>query len=428
MPAERPEQHVHATDEISDDGSAGFPVGTRADRPKRRGRGRKRSKVFVVLLGSVTALALVVGLGSVWFWRHLDDNVDFQDYDDQLSDRPAKVEVDTGPKEPLNILVMGSDTRDGAGNNIDGLTGDGERSDTTIMFHLSADRTFAYGISIPRDSLVDRPDCTDDDGETIPGADDAMWNEAFAVGGPACTMQQFEQLTGIRLDHYVKVDFNGFRDMVDAIDGVEVCIPEDIDDPAHGITIPAGTREVRGNEALSYVRARYTLGDGSDLGRIKRQQAFLAAMAGKVVSKGTLARPDRLLGFLNAATSSLQTDFDSIDQMRDVGTSFRSIGLENIKFVTVPWQYSPVDPNRVAWLPSADKLWKRVVKDKPLTKKVSSDGILSAGDSIDGTAVDGDSTPSGDSGESTDPGSGESTEPKGGAVTSDTRASSGLCA
>ena len=111
----------------------------------------------------------------------------------------------------MNILVMGSDSRDGAGNNIDGLTGGGERSDTTIMIHLSADRQSAYGISIPRDSLVDRPDCIDEDGDTIPGATGAMWNEAFSVGGAACTIRQFEQLTDIRINNYVVVDFRGFQ-------------------------------------------------------------------------------------------------------------------------------------------------------------------------------------------------------------------------
>jgi LCP family protein required for cell wall assembly len=381
MSAEIPERPAHdpTPDAIT---SEDLPA-PRAARPKRRGRSKKRHQALLVMTGAALALAMVVGLGSVWFVRHLDDNVDYRDYDAQLTDRPAKVELADGPQEPMNILVMGSDTRDGAGNNIDGLTGDGERSDTTLLVHLSADREFAYGVSIPRDSLVDRPDCLDEDGNTIPGADGVMWNEAFAVGGPACTMQQFEQLTGIRLDHYVKVDFNGFRTMVDAIDGVEVCVPEEVSDPAHGITIPAGTREIAGNEALSYVRARYTLGDGSDLGRIKRQQAFLAAMSGKVVSKGVLGRPDRLLGFLDAATSSLQTDFGSVRDMGEVGRSFRSIGLDKITFVTVPWQYSPEDPNRVEWLPEAEDLWQRVIKDKPIGARVAP-GSISAADDVQG--------------------------------------------
>ena len=351
--------------------------------PKRRGRTKKRYRVLTVVTAAVVTLGLVVGLGSAYFYRHLNDNIDYQNYDRQLTNRPDKVTVADAPHEPLNILVMGSDTREGGGNNIDGLTGGGERSDTTIMFHLSADRTFAYGISIPRDSLVERPECLDADGATIAGSDESMWNEAFAVGGPACTMQQFEQLTGVRLDNYVKVDFNGFRDMVDAIGGVEVCIPEAIEDPAHGINIPAGTREIEGKEALNYVRARYTLGDGSDLGRIKRQQAFMSAMAGKLVSAGTLTRVDRVLGFLDAATKSLQTDFTSVTDIAKVGASFKSIGLDKIKFVTVPWQYSPSDPNRVEWLPEADKLWQRVIDDVPLGQKVS-DGVLTAADGVDG--------------------------------------------
>lgn len=411
--------------------SSDAPARRRAATPKRRGRGNRRRQALSVLLGAGLAMALVIGLGSVYFLRHLDDNVDYRNYDDQLSNRPDKVAVETGPQEPLNILVMGSDTREGEGNDVDGYTDDTERSDTTIMFHLSADRTFAYGISIPRDSLVNRPECTADDGSTIPAADDVMWNEAFEVGGPACTMQQFEQLTGIRLDHYVKVDFNGFKGMVDAIDGVQVCVPEAIDDEKAHLTIPAGTQTLKGAQALGYVRTRYSIGDGSDIGRIKRQQAFLAAMAGKLVSKGTLARPDRVLGFLDAATRSLQTDFSSVTDMADVGSSFRGIGLDNIKFVTVPWQYSPEDPNRVAWLPEAAALWKRVRLDKPLGGKAAT-GVISASDDVEGTTGSSDdatgspsASPSGSPSDSPSAGSGSgagSTE-----VTEDERASAGLC-
>lgn len=375
--------------------------------PRRRGRSKRRHRFGTAVVVGGTATAMVLGLGSVWYLRHLDDNVDYQSYDAQLSDRPAK--VDTGPQEPVNILVMGSDSRDGEGNNLDGLTDGGERSDTTILFHLSADRSFAYGVSIPRDSLVDRPDCTAADGSTIEGAADVQWNEAFGVGGPACTMQQFEQLTGVRLDHYVKVDFNGFRDMVDAIDGVEVCLPEPIEDPSHGINLPAGTRELEGYQALNYVRARYTLGDGSDLGRIKRQQAFVAAMAAKVISGDTLARPDRLLPFLDAATKSLQTDYDSVRDIASVGGSFQGIGLDNIRFVTVPWQYSPEDPNRVEWLPEAGRLWQRVIDDEPLPRSLKKESI-SAEDDVRGGSGSG-------AGGSGGPGSGSAD-----------RESAGLCA
>ena len=239
---------------------------------RRRGKAPRTHVVGKVLLSTLIVLGMVTGLAVVFIYRHLNDNLTVLDVASQLENRPEKQnQASDVPQEPLNILVMGSDSREGDGNNIDGLTGDGARSDTTILMHLSADRERAYGVSIPRDSLVTRPDCKTEDGETIPGGENEQWNTAFALGGPACTIQQFEQLTGVFVDHFVVVDFSGFRDMVDAIDGVEVCIPEDIEDPEHGINIPAGTREVRGKEALNYVRARYTLGDGSDIGRIARQ-------------------------------------------------------------------------------------------------------------------------------------------------------------
>lgn len=345
---------------------------------RRRGRVSKRHVVAKVVVATLVVLGMVTGLSVVFIARHLSDNLTVLDISDQLTDRPDKARS-TEPQEPLNILVMGSDTRDGDGNNIDGLTGDGARSDTTILMHLSADREHAYGVSIPRDSLVTRPDCKTKDGETIPGGEDEMWNTAFALSGPACTIQQFEQLTDVRVDHFVVVDFAGFKDMVDAIDGVEVCIPEDIEDPAHGISIPAGTREIRGKEALNYVRARYTLGDGSDIGRIQRQQAFIAAMAAKVISGGTIARFDRLVGFLNAATKSLIVDpgLEDVFKIGRLGLGFKNIGLDNIKFVTVPWAYDTREgyEGRVVWLPEADKVWQRVLDDEPLSRRLTSDAI-----------------------------------------------------
>ncbi|GAA4699434.1 LCP family protein [Nocardioides conyzicola] len=349
--------------------------------PKRRGKVRKRHTVGKVLLSTVVVLGLATGLGVVFLYRHLNGNLEVLDPSSQLSNRPDKVKVE-GPREPLNVLIMGSDTRDGAGNNIDGLTGGGERSDTTILLHLSADRKRAYGISIPRDLLIDRPECKKANGEKIAGADQVMWNEAFAVGGPACTIQQFEQVTGIRLDHFVKVDFEGFRGMVDAIGGVSMCIPEDIDDPDHHIHIPAGTRKLHGNEALNYVRERYVVGDGSDVGRMKRQQAFIASMAHQVVTAGTLARPDRLVRFLDSATKSLTVDpgLKNVVKIAELGNQFKSIGLDNIQFLTIPIMAAPSDPNRLALVqPQANQVWAKVRKDEPLTRRLSSD-VISAGD------------------------------------------------
>ncbi|WP_127479093.1 LCP family protein [Nocardioides pantholopis] len=394
-----------------DDGPT--PRAGQARRGRRRARPPRRHTVARVLVVTGLALAMVTALATVWLYRDLNGNLTVTDVTGQLTDRPDEVDVE-GPQEPVNILVMGSDDRDGEGNNIDGLTGDGQRSDTTILFHLSADREHAYGVSIPRDSLVTRPDCTGPDGENIPGAEDAMWNEAFAVGGPACTIQQFEQTTDVRINHYVVVDFAGFKDMVDAIDGVPVCIPEDISDPAHGINIEAGSREIRGDEALNYVRARYTLGDGSDIGRVKRQQAFIAGMANKVVSGGVLARPDRLVGFLRAATKSLTVDpgMGNVVKLSKVGLGFQDIGLDNIRFITVPFEYDSREEfrGRIVWTEQAETVWQRIRNDQTISKRLDS-GLLTAGN-VPGSPR---STPDGgDEDESESPSASESESESGG--------------
>lgn len=364
-----------APDEGSNGDSGG---GAGGEGPKRKGEARTKHTVAKVLLAVVLALSIITGLGVVYFYRHLKGNLTVLQIEKLLEDRPDKEQVE-GPQEPLNILVMGSDTRECDGCALDNETG-GDASDTTILMHLSADRERAYGVSIPRDTIVDRPTCKTEDGTRTEAATEVMWNEAFTVGGPTCTVQQFETLSGVFVDHIVVVNFAGFEDMVDAIGGVPVCIPEDIVDPEHGINIPAGTREIEGREALNYVRARYTLGNGSDIGRIRRQQAFVAAMAQKVISAGTLARVDRLVRFLNAATKSLTVDdgLQSLIDIAKIGVSFQGIGLGDIQFLTAPNDYYPSDSDlagRVYLLDSADRLWEQIANDEPLDKRFTSDAI-----------------------------------------------------
>ncbi|WP_246160443.1 LCP family protein [Nocardioides humilatus] len=386
------------TDIPEDDTFIGDPESGRKGRVRRvkasvtnrqvagKRRLRKRHTVAKVITSALLVLGTATATTVVMIYHNWNSNLNHVDLTKQLpgDERPPKPEVE-GPKEPLNILVMGSDTRDCDGCNIDGLTGDGERSDTTILLHLSADRKRAYGVSIPRDTLVDRPACYGEDGKVIDdGATDTIWNEAFSVGGAACTIRQFEKASHVRIDNYIVIDFQGFKDMVNALDGVEVCIPEDIDDTEHGITLEAGTREIKGTEALSYVRVRH-VGDGTDPQRIRRQQAFMAAMINKAISGGMLVRPDRLVKFLNAVTGSIQTDYDNIAQLADLGQGFAGIGLDNIKFVTTPWFYSTAQVGRVEWMqPAVTELWKLVRDDKPLTKQFTEQAI-SASDNPDGT-------------------------------------------
>lgn len=351
--------------------------------PKRRAPVRRRHTVAKVLFTTTLVMALGVAMSVVYTYRHLNSNLLETGAEDYLEERP-----DEGPQGPLNILVMGSDSRDGEGNNIDGLTNGGARSDTTILLHVSADRKRAYGISIPRDSMINRPECKLRSGDRLSAVDYVQWNEAFAVGGASCTMQQFEQITQVRLQHHVVVDFNGFKDMVDAIDGVKVCLPEAIDDPAHNIRIPAGNQVLRGNAALNYVRVRYRVGNGSDIGRVKRQQAFIASMANKIISADTLARPDRLLRFLNAATKSLRTDKElaSVTKLAQLGLQFKETGLKKIQFFTIPWAEDPANANRIVWTPAAREIWRLIARDEPIPGRLK-EGVIKA-DEPTGSASD----------------------------------------
>ncbi|TNM36463.1 LytR family transcriptional regulator [Nocardioides albidus] len=375
---------------------------SRADRRRLRGErgggkagrrasgGRRKApqpgKVVVkVILASLVSLGLATGLGVVMIYNNWNGNIARVSLDDQLgNDRPKKQKV-AGPREPMNILVMGSDSRDCKGCGVDGESTNG-LSDTTILFHLSANRKFAYGISIPRDTAVMRPTCYEPDGSEIRAATTYdKWNAAFSYGGPACTIRQFEQTTGIPLDNYVVVNFGQFKDMVNALDGVEVCIPDDIDDDVRNIHLKAGTREIKGDEALTYVRARYRIGDGTDPNRTRRQQAFIGSMINKALTKGMLARPDRIVGFMNAVTSGLQTDFENVAQMADLAVTAQGIGADNIKFITTPWAYSDKVSSGIEWTPEVEKLWRLVLEDKRLTPEFLKDA-LSAGDRPDGSA------------------------------------------
>ena len=339
---------------------------------------------------------MVLSGGAVIAYKHFEGNIETEEF---LGGPRPTPEV----KGPINVLVMGSDTREGA--NGKGIGGDTPGlSDTTILLHLSANRKFAYGVSLPRDAMVERPSCPRKNGNGVDPGGLTQFNAAYAIGGPACTVKTVEQLTGIRIDHFVVVDFVGFRSMVNAINGVTVCVPEEVNDTIGHIQLPAGTYKVTGQQALDYVRVRHDLGaETGDIGRMKRQQTFISAMIKKVVSAGTLANPVRLLKFLDAATNSLTTDpgFANLKQLASLGSSLQSIGLDNVKFITVPWQPWPQDPNRVEWKSEASQLWRLIRRDRQLTAEFDADAVspgsgagATAGVSPSATAT---GTPSGSS-------------------------------
>jgi LCP family protein required for cell wall assembly len=354
-----------------------------SETPTSHTRVRKHRVLRTVAI-SVAVVLVVVLAGGFFVYRHLDGNISSVDVVPALgSDRPTALPQKKGVHhKPLNILLIGSDTRAGIGNHIGGETPG--LSDTTILLHLSASRKLAYGVSLPRDAMVQRPPCERKDGNGMDPGGLSMFNAAYAVGGPACTWKTVEHLTGVRIQHFVVVDFNGFKKMVDALGGVEVCVPRPVNDTTGHISLPAGTYTVKGQRALDYVRVRHDIGtvENGDIGRMKRQQAFLASMAKKAVSAGTLINPVRLYKFLDAATKSLTTDpgLASLSKLRSLAGSFSGIGLDHIQFLTVPFQSYAPDPNRLQWAPEAKQLWHQIRADKPVNKALAGDVTTAADD------------------------------------------------
>ena len=356
-------------------GDRGFALSE--EEPRHEGRVPRRRRVTTRVLIGVAVVLLLVATAFVVAYKKLEGNIHSISIGNALgTDRPKAVDV-AGPQKPLNILVMGSDNRDGT--NIGGETPG--LSDTTILLHLSADRKRAYGVSIPRDAMVQRPDCKSKNGKSVVPGGLTQFNAAYAVGGPLCTIHTVEKITDIRIDHFVVINFAGFKDMVNAVNGVQVCVPSEVNDNVGHIHLPAGTYKVNGNQALDYVRVRHGIGaETGDIGRMKRQQAFISAMIKKVFEKGTLTNPVRLYRFLDAATRSLTTDsgFAHLKELASLGSSLKNIGLDNIQFITVPNQPYVPDPNRLVLAPGAKDVWRKIRFDKPL-------GRLSAGALSPGT-------------------------------------------
>jgi LCP family protein required for cell wall assembly len=345
---------------------------TRRHAPRaRHASPRARWRRVLTALGVTFAVLLAAGSVSAFVvYQKLNGNITKASVDKLIGgNRPTKVTNPDAPKQPENILLLGSDQRFGKAAQNPNVAG--ARSDTTILLHLAADRKSAVGVSIPRDTIVPIPSCTRADGTVAPAQRAAMFNSAYSEAGAACTIKTVERLTDIRIDHYAVINFRGFRDMVNALGGVRICIPQDVNDPQSHLKLSKGEHTVWGTQALAYVRTRHALGNGGDLDRINRQQAFLGSMITKIKSKGLLLRPDRLISFLDAATKSLTTDpeLGTLNALRKLATDVKSIDTSNVTFLTAPNEPYPADPNRVQLKPSAAKVWEALRFDRALPGK-----------------------------------------------------------
>jgi LCP family protein required for cell wall assembly len=355
--------------------TGGIHRAPQARRSRRKGPYRPRR--IIAWSCAVPVLLVLAGGGAVaWMYQRLDGNIEAADIDGRLGgNRP--ISLSPGAK---NILVTGSDSRDGTGDRYgSGYTT--MQSDTLMIVHIAASREWATVVSLPRDSYVEIPACDKGD-NTESEPHQSKINEAFAIGGltgdvsgaAACSIKTVEKNTGLRIDHFMSLDFQGFKGMVDAVDGVEVCPEEPIDDKKAQLELDAGCQTLKGEKALGYVRTRYSIGDGSDIGRIGRQQEFMTALAKKAQSK--VADPQALYGFLETFTSSLTTDEElaGVKPLYDLASGVKDIPADRLTFLTVP-NYPrerdvPTDKANVVWqYPQAETLFTSLAKDEEVDKE-----------------------------------------------------------
>ena len=295
--------------------------------------------------------------------------------------------LDNRPKKEssaVNYLVVGSDTREGLTRaeikrlRVGGTeVAAGKRSDTMLLIHISKKRDKAAIISIPRDTYSLIPEYTNSQGKVIPASHSKL-NSAFNWGGAPLLIDTFEQMSGLRIDHYIEVNFVGFVGMVDALGGVEICTKKDIDDPKSHLVLPAGRHILDGVDSLKYVRTRQFDGLG-DLGRMKRQQEFAGAMLRKATSAGVLLNPVTMLDFINSALDSVVTDQGlSQGDLLTLGKQLRNLSASNVRTLTIPLKYYNYSKNGISgavlWDPVlAPELFERIKNDDALLDKVKAD-------------------------------------------------------
>ena len=340
----------------------------------RHGRTHRERRVLRSLALVLTAVVVTGASGAAAIALRISSNMNQVDNSDLLDDvarpaAPAPDPDDTNSGRAVNLLLIGSDDRTGV-NGVIGGDEEGKRSDTTMFLHVSADRSRIEVVSLPRDAVVPLPACPVTGGGTTRASDGAMFNGAFArgwdtgldlVSAATCTQLTVEQLTGIRIDGFIVVDFIGFQNVVDAIGGVPLCTREDLKDSDSGLDLPAGEHVLDGPTALALARARHDLSDGSDTHRLDRQQALVAATVRTILDSNLLTDAPALLRTVDAATSAVTVSGGF--SLSGLAFSLKGVDPADVVFQTVPSGPKPGNKNRVVWTSDADTLWARLLAD-----------------------------------------------------------------
>ncbi|WP_244414486.1 LCP family protein [Streptomyces hygroscopicus] len=314
----------------------------------RGGKGRK-----VLRWTALTVAVLIVGGAGAGYWYYEHLNANLRKAPRSLGGGGLKKpDPNAFGQSPLNILLLGSDGRNSKKNiELGGARQDADRkplADVQMLLHVSADRSNMSVISIPRDTRVTIPECTDPKTRKVYPQTSAAINESLQHGGPGCTLATWQELTGIYVDHFMMVDFSGVVDMADAIGGVPVCVDRNVyshDSKGHGsgLRMEKGTHPVKGVQALQWLRTRYGFEDNTDIGRAKAQHMYMNSMV-RQLKKGTkLSNPGQLRDLAEAATKALTVDdgLDTVKKLYDLGGDLSRVPTKRITMVTMPWQYSP---------------------------------------------------------------------------------------
>ncbi|MFR9676663.1 LCP family protein [Streptomyces sp. TR06-5] len=368
-----PEPRSGAHDTATSDAPGSPDPGNTA--PPAQGR-RPRRRIFR-WISVVLALLLLAAAGGGYLWfRHLNGNLETGERSAVEGGLEAP-EPDALGNTPLNVLVIGSDSRNSEKNLDLGGSRDsvGQKplADVQMLLHLSADRSNASLVSIPRDTRVDIPECTDAaTGQSYPAVN-GLINSTLGRGGPGCTLATWEKLTGVYIDHWVTVDFAGVVAMADAVGGVDVCVKQNVWDRAlpgvpggSGLKLTAGTHSVKGRTALQWLRTRHAF--YSDLGRAKAQHMYLNSMLRKLKSQSVFTDTGRLLDLAEAATKSLTVsqEIGSVDALYDLGRQFRTVPTDRVTSATMPTVQDPANANHLLPGPGASRIWSMLQEDVPL--------------------------------------------------------------
>ncbi|GAA2541075.1 LCP family protein [Streptomyces levis] len=345
-------------------------AGRRGRRPEpRKSKGRK---VLVWTGGSLAFVLVGVSAAAYLYYEHLNNNIT------SVSDDGAG----TGgfsKDRAINILLIGTDKRTGEGNEGYGDKGSSGHADTTLVLHVSKDRSNATVLSIPRDLITDIPDCptTQEDGteKVIPGKQRTRFNQSLGQEDrtPSCTMRTITELTGLKMDHFMVADFNAVKTLTSAVGGVDVCLAKDIKDKDSKLDLPKGEHTIEGEQALAFVRTRHSVGFGGDLSRIELQQQFLGSLMRKLKSNDTLTSPAKMIKLAEAGTKALTVDsqISTIKKLADLGAELGKFDTKNLTFATVPVVDNPeetVKATVVLKQPQAQQLFAMVRDDVSLTE------------------------------------------------------------